>query len=83
MKIYNLGTGKGYSVPEVLRAFEAACGKSLPYKFAERRAGDLVVSYSDPSLAKAELGWEAKRDIAAMCADAWRWQRMNPDGYGR
>ncbi|MDD6036552.1 MAG: UDP-glucose 4-epimerase GalE [Lachnospiraceae bacterium] len=83
VKTYNLSTGKGYSVLEVLHAFEAACGRSLPYQFVERRAGDLVVSYSDPSLAKAELGWEAKRDIAAMCADAWRWQRMNPEGYGR
>jgi len=81
MKIYNLGTGKGYSVLEVLRAFEAACGKTLPYVFSERRPGDLVVSYSDPSLAKAELGWEAMRDITTMCKDSWRWQSMNPEGY--
>jgi len=81
VKIYNLGTGKGYSVLEVLHAFEKACGKALPYVFAERRAGDLVVSYSDPSLAKEELGWEAKRDIATMCKDSWKWQSMNPNGY--
>jgi len=81
VKIYNLGTGKGYSVLDVLHAFEAACGKELSHVFAERRAGDLVVSYSDPSLAKRELGWEAKRDIATMCADSWRWQKMNPNGY--
>lgn len=83
VRVYNLGTGKGYSVLEVLHAFEAACGKTLPYVFAERRAGDLAVSYSDPSLAKTELGWEAARDIVVMCADAWRWQSRNPDGYGR
>lgn len=81
VKIYNLGTGKGYSVLEVLHAFEDACGKALPYVFADRRAGDLVVSYSDPSLAKAELGWVAERDIATMCRDSWRWQSMNPEGY--
>ncbi len=81
VKIYNLGTGKGYSVLEVLHAFEEACGKKLPYVFAARRAGDLAVSFSDPALAKEELGWEAKRDISAMCRDSWRWQSMNPNGY--
>lgn len=81
VKIYNLGTGKGYSVLDVLHAFEKACGKELSYVFAERRAGDLVVSYSDPSLAKEEMGWVAERDLATMCADSWRWQRMNPNGY--
>ncbi len=81
VKIYNLGTGKGYSVLEVLHAFEEACGKKLPYVFAERRAGDLTVSFSDPSLAKEELGWEAERDIATMCRDSWRWQSQNPEGY--
>ena len=81
VKIYNLGTGKGYSVLDVLHAFEKACGKELPYVFAERRAGDLVVSYSDPSLAKEEMGWVAERDLATMCDDSWRWQRMNPNGY--
>lgn len=81
VKIYNLGTGKGYSVLDVLHAFEMACGKELPYEFAERRAGDLVVSYSDPSLAKKEMGWVAERNLATMCADSWRWQSMNPNGY--
>lgn len=81
VKIYNLGTGKGYSVLEVLHAFEEACGKKLPHAFAERRAGDLPVSFSDPSLAKEELGWVAERDIATMCKDSWRWQKMNPEGY--
>lgn len=81
VKIYNLGTGNGYSVLDVLHAFEDACGKELPYVFAERRAGDLVVSYSDPLLAKEEMGWIAERDLATMCADSWRWQIMNPNGY--
>ena len=81
VKIYNLGTGNGYSVLDVLHAFEKACGKELPYVFAERRAGDLMVSYSDPSLAKEELGWTAERDLATMCADSWRWQSKNPEGY--
>ena len=81
VKIYNLGTGKGYSVLDVLHAFEKTCGKELPYVFAERRTGDLVVSYSDPSLAKEEMGWVAERNLATMCADSWRWQSMNPNGY--
>lgn len=81
VKIYNLGTGKGYSVLEVLHAYEEACGKKLPYVFAERRAGDLTVSYSDPSLAREELSWVAERDLKAMCEDSWRWQRVNPEGY--
>lgn len=79
--IYNLGTGRGYSVLEVVHAFEKAWGKKLPWKFMERRPGDLVVSYADPSKAERELGWKAQRDIDAMCADAWRWQSMNPQGY--
>ena len=83
VKIYNLGTGKGYSVLEVLHAFEEACGKKLPHVLADRRAGDLAVTYSDPSLAKEELGWEAKRDLATMCKDSWRWQSRNPEGYTR
>ena len=81
VKIYNLGTGIGYSVLDVLYAYEKACGKELPHVFAERRAGDLTVSYSDPSLAREELGWVAGLDLATMCADSWRWQSMNPDGY--
>ena len=79
--IYNLGTGKGYSVLDVLHAYEKACGKELPYKICPRRAGDIPTCYSDPSKAAKELGWTAKRGIDEMCADSWRWQSTNPDGY--
>jgi UDP-glucose 4-epimerase len=78
---YNLGTGRGYSVLEVVAAFERACGKPLPYKILERRPGDAAVSYADASLAREELGWQAQRDLDEMCRDAWRWQRENPQGY--
>ncbi len=78
---YNLGTGKGYSVLDVIKAFEKACGHELKYEIADRRAGDLATCYSDPSKAKAELGWVALRDIDEMCEDSWRWQSNNPDGY--
>lgn len=77
----NLGTGRGYSVLEVVRAFEAASGKAVPYKLAPRRAGDVAACYADPTLARQLLGWEAKHDIARMCEDSWRWQSMNPKGY--
>ena len=79
---YNLGTGRGYSVREVLAAFERACGKTLPYRVVARRPGDIAACYADPALANRELGWSAARDIDQMCADAWRWQSANPDGYG-
>jgi UDP-glucose 4-epimerase len=79
--IYNLGTGRGYSVLEVVHAFEKAWGKELPWKFLERRPGDLPVSYADPSKAERELGWKAERDLDAMCVDAWRWQSQNPHGF--
>ncbi|MEI3244694.1 MAG: UDP-glucose 4-epimerase GalE [Lachnospiraceae bacterium] len=79
--IYNLGTGRGYSVLDVLHAYEKACGKEIPFKFCPRRAGDVPACYSDPSKAARELGWTAKRDIEEMCADSWKWQSMNPDGY--
>ncbi len=79
--ICNLGTGKGYSVMEVLHAFEKACGKTLPYVVDPRREGDLPAFWADPAKAKAELGWEAKYDIDDMCATSWKWQSMNPDGY--
>ena len=79
--IYNLGTGQGYTVLEVIRAFEKAYGKPLPYEILERRPGDLPVSYADPSKAERELGWKAERDLETMCADAWRWQQQNPNGY--
>ncbi len=78
---YNLGTGKGYSVLDVVKAFEKACGKSINYKIVDRRPGDIAVCYSDPSKAGRELGWKAQRDIEEMCKDSWRWQSMNPDGY--
>ncbi|MEA3440034.1 MAG: UDP-glucose 4-epimerase GalE [Chloroflexota bacterium] len=78
---YNLGTGRGYSVLEVVAAFERAAEKEIPYKIVNRRPGDIAASYADPSLANKELGWAAERDIDQMCADAWRWQLRNPNGY--
>ncbi len=82
VRIYNLGTGNGYSVLQVLHAFEKACGKTLPYEIRPRRAGDIAVCYADPKKAREELGWRAEYGIEQMCADTWRWQSMNPDGYG-
>lgn len=79
---YNLGTGRGYSVLEMIAAFSKACGKELPYKITERRPGDIAECYADCSLAKAELGFEAEYGIDEMCADLWRWQTQNPNGYG-
>lgn len=81
LKIYNLGTGNGYSVLEVIKAFEIASNKSIPYKIVGRRPGDIAECYADPSLAEAELNWKAELGIKEMCADAWRWQSNNPDGY--
>lgn len=81
VKVYNLGTGKGYSVLDVIKAFSKACGHDVPYVIKERRAGDIATCYSDASLAKKELGWEAQYDIDEMCADSWKWQTMNPNGY--
>jgi UDP-glucose 4-epimerase len=78
---YNLGRGSGRSVMEMLRAFEKACGRTLAYEVLPRRSGDLAAYWADASKAKQELGWEAKLDIDAMCADAWRWQSNNPQGY--
>ena len=78
---YNLGTGIGYSVMDVLHSFEKACGKPIKYEIAPRRPGDIATCYSDPSKAKAELGWVAERGLDEMCEDSWRWQSMNPDGY--
>lgn len=77
---YNLGTGKGYSVLEIIHNFEKACGKEIPYKIIGRRPGDIDMCYADPEKAKKELGWEAKRDIDKMCEDAWRWQSKYPKG---
>jgi UDP-glucose 4-epimerase len=78
---YNLGTGLGYSVMDMVRAFEKASGKKIPYKIAERRPGDIATCYADPSKAQKELFWTADRGIDEMCADAWRWQSQNPNGY--
>ena len=77
----NLGTGTGYSVLDVVKAFEVASGRPVPFKFAPRRAGDVAACYADPGLAEQRLGWKAELDLSRMCADAWRWQSMNPDGY--
>lgn len=79
--IYNLGTGVGYSVLDVIRAFEKACGHKIPYKIMPRRAGDIAACYADAGKAKRELGWEAKLGIDEMCSSAWRWQTQNPEGY--
>lgn len=79
--IYNLGTGKGYSVLDVVNAFKKASGIDIKYEIVARRAGDLAVCYSDPSMAYKELGWKAERDIEEMCEDSWRWQKQNPNGY--
>lgn len=78
---YNLSTGKGSSVLEVIAAFEKASGKTIPYRIFPRRPGDLPVSYADPSKAEREMHWAAERDINDMCVDAWRWQSQNPEGY--
>lgn len=81
VQIFNLGTGKGYSVLDIVKAFSKAYGKELPYKIAPRRPGDLAVCFSDPSKAKEVLGWAAKRGIDDMCRDSWNWQSKNPNGY--
>jgi len=78
---HNLGTGHGYSVLEVIKGFESATGKAVPYRIVGRRAGDAPAVYADPQLAERELGWKARLGMADMCADAWRWQQKNPKGY--
>lgn len=78
---FNLGTGQGYSVREVIAAFERACGKPIPCQVLPRRSGDSAVSYADPARALRELGWTARRSLDQMCEDVWRWQSRNPDGY--
>lgn len=77
----NLGTGNGYSVLEVIKAFENASGQGVPYRVSPRRPGDVAASYADPSHAELYLGWKAERDLAAMCRDHWNWQQQNPQGY--
>lgn len=81
VKIYNLGTGKGSSVLDVVHAYEKACGKKIPYEIKPRRAGDLDELYSQCDKAEKELHWTAKYDLNDMCADSWKWQSMNPNGY--
>jgi len=78
---YNLGTGRGYSVLEMVKAFEKASGRAIPYKIVERRPGDIATCYADPSLAEREIGWKAEKSLDDMCADTWRWQSKNPEGY--
>ena len=82
VQIFNLGTGIGYSVLDILHAFEKACGRELPYVIDPRRPGDVATCYSDPTKAKEVLGWVAEKNLADMCADAWNWQSKNPNGYG-
>ena len=81
MEYYNLGTGHGYSVMELIESFSKACGKVIPYKIGPRRDGDIDMSYADSSKAERELGWKAEFDIDRMCQDSWRWQKNNPRGY--
>ncbi len=83
LAIYNLGTGKGYSVLDVVAAFEKASGHKVPYTVMPRRPGDIAACWADPSKAMKELGWKAERDLHAMCTDAWRWQSQNPNGFAK
>lgn len=79
--VFNLGTGRGSSVLEMVSAFENASGRPVPYQIAPRRAGDVAQIYADPSKAEQQLGWKAQRDLVAMCSDSWNWQKQNPLGY--
>jgi UDP-glucose 4-epimerase len=81
VRTYNLGTGHGYSVLEMIHAFEKASNRSIPYKIVARRPGDAAESYADPTKAEQELGWKAERELDEMCADVWRWQSKHPDGF--
>ena len=81
LKLYNLGTGKGYSVLDIVNNFEAATGVKVPYSIKPRRPGDIATCYADATKAKEELGWVAENGIREMCADSWRWQSTNPNGY--
>jgi len=77
----NLGTGVGYSVLQIVAAYEKACGRNIPYEIVDRRPGDIAICYADTAKAKRVLGWEAKKKLEQMCEDSWRWQSQNPDGY--
>ncbi|WP_078595890.1 UDP-glucose 4-epimerase GalE [Evansella clarkii] len=81
VEAYNLGTGRGFSVLEMVQAFEEEIGKPIPYEIKARRPGDIAVSYADPSKAETELNWRAERGLAEMCRDSWNWQKLNPNGY--
>lgn len=81
VRVYNLGTGNGYSVLDMVHAFEKACGKKLPYEIMPRRAGDVPACYATSAKAEKELGWKAQYDLEKMCADQWNWQKNNPNGY--
>lgn len=81
INVYNLGTGTGYSVLDLVKAFEIASGKTIPYKFVERRPGDIAECFADPKKAYDELKWKAELGIDKMCEDSWRWQKNNPEGY--
>lgn len=81
LDVINLGTGVGYSVLDMVKAFSKACGKDLPYEIKPRRAGDIAMCYADPAKAEKVLGWKATRGLDEMCADSWRWQSQNPNGY--
>ena len=81
LKIYNLGTGNGTSVLELVKTFEEVNGVKIPYEIMPRRAGDIATNYADPALAREELGWSATLDIRRMCEDSWRWQNNNPNGF--
>jgi len=82
VEIFNLGTGTPYSVLDIVHAFEKANGLTIPYEITPRRPGDIAVCYADPTRAREQLHWQAKRDLTAMCRDAWNWQKQNPKGYG-
>ncbi|MCG3363048.1 UDP-glucose 4-epimerase GalE, partial [Neisseria meningitidis] len=79
--LFNLGSGRAYSVLEIIRAFEAASGLTIPFQIKPRRDGDLACFYADPAYTKAQTGWETKRDLAQMMEDSWRWVSNNPNGY--
>ncbi|HEY4537387.1 MAG TPA: GDP-mannose 4,6-dehydratase, partial [Erysipelothrix sp.] len=81
LNIYNLGTGVGYSVLDVVKAFNKVVGKEIPYEIKERRPGDIAECYADADLAYQDLGWKAQFDLNRMCEDSWRWQSKNPSGY--
>jgi UDP-glucose 4-epimerase len=80
--VFNLGTGNGYSVLDMVKAMSKACGHEIKYKIGPRRPGDIATCYSDATKAKTEMGWEAKRGLDEMCVDLWCWQQKNPNGFG-